>query len=312
MFPGQSSRYPEMIDRLFEWAAPDAEAVFMLASERLNRDLRAHYRAANPNLFATNRDVQIGVFLANHIHMLALHRVGVRAELSLGLSLGEYNHLVHIGALTFPDALRLVDARGAAYDEGPSGAMASVFPLPLSELEEVVVRAREHGPLEIANLNSPTQNVIAGARAAIDAAAAILDGDGVECVVIEERVPMHASIFRPVADVLRVALNRAPFRTPRFPYLPNVLGRFEESPTHERIVELLALHVHSPVLFRASVDFIDAKVTNAAFIEVGPRAVLYNMLTRKWRHGARFKTDAKEDAGRALEATAKELTVGSR
>lgn len=308
MFPGQSSRYPEMIDRLCSWAQEGAREVLGEASEMLGRDLRAHYRAENPNIFATNRDVQVGVFVANHIHLVALERAGVHAKLSLGLSLGEYNHLVHIGALRFADAVRLVDARGAAYDAGPSGAMASVFPLSLDELEDVVIRAREHGPLEIVNLNSPTQNVIAGAPEAIDAAAAILDDEhSAECRVIEQRVPMHASVFRPVATALEPVLNRAPFHAPRYPYLPNVLGHFEPNATASRIAQLLAHHVYSPVLFRASIDFLADKHADAGFIEVGPRAVLFNLLSRKWRPNPRYKTDAPEDPGTAFETTAREL-----
>lgn len=309
MFPGQSSRYPEMIDRLSAWAHDDAREVLGVASDVVRRDLRAHYRAENPDMFATNRDVQMGVFLANHIHLLALERKGVHAQMSLGLSLGEYNHLVHIGALTLADAVRLVDARGAAYDAGPYGAMASVFPLPLDELEEVVARAREHGPLEIVNLNSPTQNVIAGTHAAIDVASTILDDEhGAECRMIEHRVPMHASMFAPVATALRPALDHTPFRAPRYPYLPNVLGGFEHEPIPARIADLLAQHVYSPVLFRASIDFLVERCPDAAFIEVGPRAVLFNMLSRKWIQRPRFKTDAPEDPGRAFETTAMELT----
>lgn len=308
MFPGQSSRYPEMIDRLFAVAEPEARAVFGEASEALGRDLRAHYRADNPAIYATNRDVQLGVFLANHVHLMKLTSAGVHAELSLGLSLGEYNHLVHIGAIGLTDAVKLVDARGVAYDEGPSGVMASVFPLPLDELEEVVSRAREAGQLEIVNLNSPTQNVIAGAPEAIAAAAAILDDEhGAECRIIEQKIPMHASFFAPVADALRPALARTCFRTPRRPYLPNVLGHFEESATPARIAELLARHVYSPVHFRASIDFLAARYPDAAFVEVGPRAVLHNLLNRKWLTNPRFKTDAPDDPLVALEATVKEL-----
>jgi [acyl-carrier-protein] S-malonyltransferase len=258
MFPGQSSRYPEMLDRLAIWAEEDTRAVLGEASDALGRDLRAHYRADNPAIFATNRDVQLGVFLANHIHLLALERAGVRAGRSLGLSLGEYNHLVHAGALGFLDALRLVDARGAAYDEGPEGVMASVFPLPIEELLDVVARARAAGRLEIANFNSPLQHVIAGDRAAIEVASGLLDDEhGVDCAVIEQRIPMHTSMFAPVAESLRPALLRAPWRTPRKPYLPNVLGYVEELPTPARIVELLAQrHVFRPVRFRESIDWL--------------------------------------------------------
>ncbi len=311
MFPGQSSRYPEMIDRLWQWAEADARAVLGEASAALGRDLRAHYRADNPAIFATNRDVQLGVFLANHIHLCALERAGVRAGLSLGLSLGEYNHLVHAGALAFLPALRLVDARGAAYDAGPEGAMASVFPLPVEALREVVARAAALGPLEIGSFNSPTQHVLSGARAAVDAAAAILDEEhGVECRIIEERVPMHASIFAPVAAALRPALERAPWRAPRFGYLPNVLGHFEDARAPERIASLLALHVHRPVLFRASIDFLVERCPDAAFVEVGPRGVLHNLLSRKWVARPRFKTDDPGELGPALAATAKELSRG--
>jgi [acyl-carrier-protein] S-malonyltransferase len=311
MFPGQSSRYPEMMDRLVARAPYAALPVLELASEALNRDLRAHFRADNAEAFATNRDVQLGVFIANYIHQQALEQNGVRAELSLGLSLGEYNHLVHIGALEFVDALRVVNARGAAYDAGPEGAMASVFPLDVDELTEVVERVREHGPIEIANLNSPTQNVLSGARASIDAASAILEEEySCECVMIEQKIPMHASIFRPAADALRPVLDAARWRTPSLPYLPNVLARFEEAPTSGRITELLCQHVYSPVRWRQSIDFIADLHPDAAFVEVGPRAVLYNLLSRKWRANARFKTDAPEGKPATYESTAKELQSG--
>ena len=154
LFPGQSSRYPEMIERLYGWAGLDARWAIAEASEGLGRDLRAHYRRTTPPLRHQPRRAAGGVPCQPRPH-LALERARVRADYSLGLSLGEYNHLVHIGALRFTDALRLVNARGAAYDAGPAGVMASVFPLSLEELEQVVARARNHGALEIVNLNSP-------------------------------------------------------------------------------------------------------------------------------------------------------------
>ena len=310
MFPGQSSRYPEMIDRTLASAKGPGNAVIEEASEVLHRNLRAHFTASNPSIFAANRDIQIGVFLANHIHLLVLESAGVRAELSLGLSLGEYNHLVHIGALRFVDALRLVDARGAAYDAGPEGVMVSVFPLAFEDLEHVVARVKDLGPIEIANLNSPTQNVLSGAREPIEAAVRILDAEhGVNCVSIEKRVPMHSSIFEPVAHALRPALEAAPWRVPHAPYLPNVLGRHEPSPTPGRFVELLALHVHRPVLFRASIEYLCSQDPDLAFVEVGPRAVLFNLLSRKWIRASRFKTDDKDDPKAAIAAVTAELAA---
>lgn len=302
MFPGQSSRYPEMFERLL--ARPEAAAVIDEASEALGRDLRAHYRADNAAQFEKNRDVQVGVFVANHAYLTLLEKHGVRARFSLGMSLGEYNHLVHIGALGFADAVRLVDVRGKAYDVGPDGAMVAVFPFPLDELEPIVVRARSKGTIEIANINSPTQNVIAGARPALDAAVAELEEQGCECVLIEPKIPMHAPMFKPVADGLRAALEGAHWRRPTLPYLPNVLGAVEPEATPARIAELLGRHVWQPVLWRKSIDGLAAD-PSAVFVEVGPRAVLYNLFARSWHKNPRFKTDGHDD--RALMALVEEL-----
>ncbi len=305
MFPGQSSRYAGMIDLCLDRAPETSRPIVAEASEALGRDLAAHYRADHEAAFDSNRDVQVGVFLANHLHLRALEAAGVKAELSLGLSLGEYNHLVHIGAIAFADALRLVDARGQVYDRGPEGFMASVFPLDLATLEEVIAQVKDRGPIEIGNRNSPTQNVLSGARAAIEAAMPILEEDhGCECVVIERKIPMHASIFRPAADALRPALEAAPWQRPRLGYLPNVTATFEDDPTPERLVELLYRHVFSPVRWRESIDLLAERVPDAAFVEVGPRAVLYNLLTRKWRTNPRFKTDAPEGQPAQFEAVA--------
>lgn len=308
LFPGQSSRYPEMIDRLFEHAPEEASRVFGEASAALGRDLRAAFSASNPDLFATNRDVQIGVFLANHTHLLALERTGLTASLSVGLSLGEYNHLVHIGAIAFVDALRLVDARGAAYDAGPEGAMISVFPLGVDDLAAIIARVQAVGRVEIANLNSPTQNVLSGDREAVSAAAALADLEhGASAVLIEKRIPMHSVLFRPVADALREALREAPWKTPSLPYLPNVLGRFEPEPTPARIAELLELHVYNSVLFRSSVELLALENEGAAFVEVGPRAVLHNLLSRKWLRVKRFCTDPPGGAPPRFAEIAEEI-----
>ncbi len=309
LFPGQSSRDGSMVERAQRMAPEAARRVLEEASEVLGRDLVAHYRGDAGAQFATNRDVQVGVFVTNHVHLEALRERGVDAPISLGLSLGEYNHLVHAGALPFADALRLVDARGAAYDAGPRGAMLAVYPLDLEDLAEVAERARAHGVVEIVNLNSPTQNVLAGEHAAIAAAERILDEEGIsQFARIDDRVPMHCSMFRPAADAFWPALERAPFRAPARPYLPNVLASFVHEAQPAVIRELLHAHVFSAVRWRESLELVAERHEGSIFVEVGPRDVLYGLLSRRWLKNARFKTDAPEEPERALDATLAEIS----
>jgi [acyl-carrier-protein] S-malonyltransferase len=308
MFPGQSSRDPGMFERLLT-LRPLNGAIFEHASDVLGRDVRRHYRASNTDIFATNRDVQVGVFLANHMYCESLRARGVVATLSLGLSLGEYNHLVHIGALSFEEALRLVEARGALYDTGPHGAMASAFPLDYEALARVVEQARTRGRLEVAVFNSPAHHVLSGDRAAVELALDLLEREHfVEGVVIEPRIPMHASHFEPVGRAFRAVLEQVAWKPPARPYLPNVVGRFVEDPGPAEFVTLLSQHVYRPVLWRHSIDFIASHVERAVFVEVGPRRVLCNMLSRTWRSNPRLTVDPGDGTPASLDRLIDELS----
>ena len=307
MFPGQSSRYPGMLNKLVGLNA-ECGRLLQQASKILDRDLAAHYREDNPEVFARNVDVQIGVFLANHMFLQILEEAQLTADVSLGLSLGEYNHLVHIGALGFEDALRTVEQRGEAYDAGPRGAMASVMPMDALELTEVCQRVQNKGVLEVTNLNSPRQQVLSGETEALEAALQILEDDYyVQATIIERQVPMHCSIFSPVGEAFRQHLETVTFNEPKLPYIPNALGRLLDHPTQEDFVELLSTHVHRPVLWRKSIDLVLERWPDATFVEVGPLSVLFNLLNNKWHRFRKLHSDTAEDTGAHLQLITGEL-----
>lgn len=310
MFPGQSSRYPDMIEKLLALGPWNGDLIDQ-ASETLGRDLRRQFDPRNEQMFARNRDVQVGIFLANHMSCESLRQAGVEAGLSLGLSLGEYNHLVHIGALGFEDALRLLEMRGREYERGPAGVMASVFPIEFDALRSVLSRIEGIGSLEIAIRNAPQQHVIAGERDAVGAALTILEEEHfVHGFVIENRIPMHTELFRPVAQAFRPSLESAGWRRPLLPYLPNVTGRFADDPAHADFIELMTRHVCSPVLWRESIDFLTARYDDLVFVEVGPRATLSNLLGKNWKNNRRFKTDSTDGLRASFAALVEELTHG--
>lgn len=294
LFPGQNSRDPAMLVRLLA-AWPEGAAVIDEASAILGRDLWAAYSPRRGDaMFATNRAVQVGVFLCSHLHMLVLRRQGIVGDLSLGLSLGEYNHLVHIGALSFADALRLVDARGAAFDCGPVGMTAVVFPIEEEELADLVARARPHGVVEVVNINSPTQQVVSGERGGVEALLSLVAEESfAEGVVIDERLPLHSSLLKPAADDFRPHLHRATWQRPDKPYYPNVKPAPLASPSPADFVELLTRQVFSPVLWRDAIENVVAHNPGAELIEVGPRGVLSGLL-RRWVANPHRKTDGAD------------------
>lgn len=295
MFPGQSSRYSGMLDRVIEVWSPARDLV-QQASEILGRDLLSLYQTTNGGAFECNRDIQVGVFLANHLHLCALEAAGVHAEYSLGLSLGEFNHLVHVGALEFTAALRLVDARGQAYDAGPRGMMAALFPVDIDMVNDLIERAQSLGVVEVANLNSPSQFVVAGETLAVEEVMRLAEDElSVSPAPIERQIPMHCSVFRSVAEQLLPHLRAASWRRPSREYVSNVIGGFVPDPSGATFCDLLARHVHSPVRWRQSIDAVVDRFPQAVFVEVGPRGVLYNLLQKRWHANRKFKTDAAEN-----------------
>jgi [acyl-carrier-protein] S-malonyltransferase len=310
MFPGQSSRYPEMIEKVTA-GDRESQAIVACASDILGRDLAMHYRGANAAMFDRNRDVQIGVFLANHLHLCRLESVGIRGDLSLGLSLGEYNHLVHIGALSFEAALRLIDERGRLYDEGPEGVMVSVFPIEAEPVEEAIDSLELRGRVAIGLYNSPRQQVLTGERAAVERLIAALDAEMlIDAVEIETRIPMHAPIFEPVATRFGDVLARAQITAARLPHVPNFRGAISETADPDEIRQCLLAHVWQPVHWLASIDALAKRAPGACFVEVGPGGVLYNLFGRGWMPGRRARTDSAEAWRDYLPNLAAELCDG--
>ncbi len=294
LFPGQSSVSPEVLMRARQ-IHPAAGDIAARAEAVLGATTTARYFADGGAALDNNRDVQLSVFIATQMYLHALQAEGVSASASLGLSLGEYSHLVHIGALAFEDALALVSARGACYDRAPKGVMVTVLGADRDAVREVIDRTGDRGCAVISNYNAATQHVIAGHDEAVAWAASTLEDEyGAHTAVIEHRVPMHSPLMTGVAQAFAPALATAPWRQASLDYLPNVTAQRLGAASPDDFVAHLTRHVSEPVRWDASVDAAAAHAIDATFVEVGPGAVLHNMLGRGWKQVRRARTDAPD------------------
>jgi [acyl-carrier-protein] S-malonyltransferase len=294
LFPGQSSRDAAMFARL-DAAAPGAGTA---AHGRSHSALGAAPGAQ----WATNAEVQVSVLESTFEYLRLARESGLEPVASAGLSLGEYAHLVEIGALDQMSARALVLARGRAYDGGPSGVMAAVHPLDATIVEqlarEISAAAGDPYAVTVSNYNSPTQCVVAGDPGAV---AELLRRAEEEHFaggqVIEQRIPMHTARFATVVERFRPALERAPWRTPHAEYWPNVDAAPLTAATPGEIIDRLARHVHEPVRWRQTIDAFLARHADPVFVEVGPLQVLTRMLSRRWIGSAQaFALDLMDDA----------------
>lgn len=297
LFPGQSSRDASMFARL-DAAAPQAGTVaHRRAESSLGATISTEFTASS-----SNGAIQLAVFEATLAYLQLARAAGLVPVASAGLSLGEYAHLVTIGALEEEAARALVAARGRCYDAGPPGVMAAVHPIEAAAAEsiarEVSAAAGDPDAVVVSNYNSPTQCVVAGDAVAVEEFLRRADGEHFAAgQVIEHRIPMHAPRFAPVVACFRPALERARWREPHADYWPNVDAAPIAQASPSVFIDALSRHVCEPVRWRQSIDALRARHADAVFVEVGPQQVLTRMLGRRWIGPARaFALDLMEDA----------------
>jgi [acyl-carrier-protein] S-malonyltransferase len=214
----------------------------------------------------------------------ALWRALAPRELSLaavaGHSLGEYSALVAAGALTFPDALRLVRRRGELMEEAGAaqpGGMAAVIGLADDEVAALCAEVAEHGILVPANYNSPGQVVVSGETAAIDALRALGKERRVRVLPLPVSGPFHSPLMQPAADAFAAVLAAVPISVPAVPVVPNVTAEPTTDPAVIR--DALARQITGSVRWTQSVlRMRDMGITS--FLEIGPGSVLSGLIQR--------------------------------
>ena len=200
---------------------------------------------------------------------------GIRPDMTMGHSLGEYGALVASGALPFADALEAVSARGREMTRvsmADNGRMAAVF-APLREIERVLQTV--DGYVVIANLNSNTQAVIGGASKAVEQAIALFEKAGYNAVPLPVSHAFHTSIVAPASEPLRRTIERLHLESPHIPVVANVNGEFYPTGPQAvpKMLDILARQVASPVQFIQGLRTLyDAGAR--VFVEVGPKKAL--------------------------------------
>jgi [acyl-carrier-protein] S-malonyltransferase len=280
IFPGQGSQAVGM-SKAFHDASPAARAVFDEANAALGFDLRRLMFDGPESELALTANTQPAVLTASVAAAAACAERGLTPALTAGHSLGEYSALVVAGALRMRDAVRVVRQRGEFMQEAVpvgTGAMAAIMGLAVDAVEAVVRDAAKGEVVEVANVNSAQQIVIAGDKAAVERAVALAaERGGRKSVLLPVSAPFHCSLMKPAAERLAAALSGVTVSEPRLPVIRNVDAGVTR--TAGDVVPFLLRQVASPVRWTECVQRLAAEGATA-FVEVGPGRVLTALTKR--------------------------------
>jgi [acyl-carrier-protein] S-malonyltransferase len=280
LFPGQGSQAVGMGKGFYE-GSTGAKAVFEEANDALGFDLaRLVFEGPEAEL-ALTANTQPAVLTASVAAATACAERGLKPALAAGHSLGEYTALVIAGALRFADAVRIVRKRGEFMQEAVpvgTGAMAAIMGIELPAVEQVCSDAAKGEVVEIANVNSAMQIVIAGHRTAVERAVALAtERGGKMSVMLPVSAPFHCSLMTPAGTRLAPELEAAAVSDPKIPVVRNVDAGVTRKA--EDVRPFLLRQVASPVRWTQCVERL-ASEGATAFVEVGPGRVLSGLLRR--------------------------------
>jgi [acyl-carrier-protein] S-malonyltransferase len=158
------------------------------------------------------------------------------------------------------------------------GGMAALLGASPDRVEALCREAAQGEVLSVANLNSPSQVVIAGAAAAVKRAIELALTTGVKrAVSLPVSAPFHCALMRPAQEALQKDLGEIQFHDLRYGLINNVDAA--ELREGQRIADSLTRQVCSPVRWTESIQQLIRKGVGV-FIELGPGRVLSGLVRK--------------------------------
>lgn len=289
IFPGQGS---QRIGMLKDYADSYVQVkdTFDTMSEICNKDLwRIVLQGPQEQLNDTSITQPV-MFAAD----IAIYKVWQALNaptpcLVAGHSLGEYAALVASGILSFEDAGKLVSHRArlmaASYPQG-EGAVGVIVPSSESQVQDWCQTcskpdAQFAHQAWIANINSQTQIVIAGHKAAVEEVLQLAKDNQVKMTaLLPVSVPVHCPMMKDAADQLKVYFDEVIFHAPKVPIIFNVDACFHEKP--QDIKQALYEQLFKPVQWLQTMNRI-MESQPSVIAESGPGGVLTGLFKRSFK-----------------------------
>ncbi len=301
MFPGQGTQHIGMGAEVCD-QSPATARVWDCASDISGFDVRRLcMKGPMPKLDKTQYQ-QVAVTTVNVATLEAIRAQREIGEACVaGHSVGEFSALYAAGVLGLEDVFRGVTARGAimnALAEETEGAMYAIKGIDRDKLAALMDSHAVGNRIDVANDNSPRQQVVSGTRSALKEWLPMLLHAGFEQVRLPVNGAWHSGLMRKGVDEFQTVIDGLRFAAPVMPVFTNQSA--EAVIETEQIKRDLVSNLYSTVRWRETMHALaDSGVR--LLLEVGPKKVLSRLLLdfptlqdrMTARHAADFLTAVK-------------------
>lgn len=276
VFPGQGSQRAGMGKALFD-NYEEAKGLFSKADDILGFSISKIMFEGDEEQLKQTKYTQLAMFMHGFVSYRCL--ASSLPDMVAGHSLGEYTALAAAGALSFEDALLLVEKRASAMQkacERQESGMAAVLKFDKDMIKEICSAIKDEVVVP-ANYNSPQQTVISGSLKGLETAYERLREAGASRIMpLNVGGAFHSPLMQPAQDELAEAINNCNFSTPICPVYQNVTAEPTTDP--ETIRANLVFQLTSPVRWTETVENMVRDGADS-FAEYGP-SVLKSLIKR--------------------------------
>lgn len=276
LFPGQGSQTVGMGKEIYE-KYEGARRIYDKASEITGIDIKKLCFEGSEEELNKTENTQIAILTTSLAILEVLKENGIQADISVGLSLGEYSALIYAGIISFEEGIRLIQKRG--YYMGnllpeEEYAMAAIIGLESSKIESICQQMTEETKKFVvpANYNCSVQTVISGESDAIDIAIERLKEAGAKrAIKLKTSGPFHTIRLNEAKRAYEKELEKVNFKDGDKKVIKNIDGTFYKESDNKK--EILANHIISPVRFDKAIELMTEEQVEE-FVEIGSGKVL--------------------------------------
>ena len=274
LFPGQGSQVVGMGKDIYE-KYDEAKKIYDEASKISGIDIKKLCFEGPEEILNKTENTQIAILTTSLAILEVLKSKGIEAEITCGLSLGEYCALIYSGIISFEDGIKLIKKRG--YYMGnlipdEEYEMAAVIGLDSTKIEEICKELRASGKFVVpANYNCSSQTVVSGEKEAIEIAIEKLKEAGAKRVIpLKTSGPFHTEKLIEAKKAYEKELENVTFNLNKnsVKVIKNLDGTYYNS--NDDIKEILAKHIISSVRFDRAIKLMKEENVDE-YVEIGPR-----------------------------------------
>ena len=279
LFPGQGAQSIGMGKDLFE-----NYEIYRNVYKRVNEitGINVEHLTFNETeeVLSQTKNTQICILTMTLAILELLKKEEIQADISMGLSLGEYSALIYSNAISFEDGVKIVQKRGTLMQENcPEGnwSMAAIMGLDEEKIVKICNNITTNF-ISPVNYNCPGQIVLSGEKSAIDKAMEIAKEEGAKKVVeLKTSGPFHTIMLKKASEELKKELSNIEIRNLKTSVVKNIDGELYKD--NDNIKEILANHIINPVRFDKGIKTM-LNMGVDTFVEIGPGKTLSGFVKR--------------------------------